>query len=216
MRPRPAYISPAMAGPVRTIHSRPFSTRPAHHAKIIDRHVFRDVTPPVGHPLCGGWIEPVRGVDDPLKALGVVLLGVGQAGRAVRRGLVRHPQRGLPSGGRRSPRPPTRRPNTCRVHCVHPHNAPFADVEAAEAASRRPKGPPSLDLKFFDDCVKTVRGRLQGVARRSGASSRTSASGSAKVEQVASNRRVARPGRQGEVHPHSATKTRSPRRPRKA
>src|SRR5437588_794888 len=32
-----------------------------------------DVTPPAGHPLCGGWIEPVRGVDDPLRALGVVL-----------------------------------------------------------------------------------------------------------------------------------------------
>jgi len=26
-----------------------------------------DVTPPAGHPLCGGWIEPVRGVDDPLE-----------------------------------------------------------------------------------------------------------------------------------------------------
>jgi hypothetical protein len=24
-----------------------------------------DVTPPLDHPLCGGWIEPVRGVDDP-------------------------------------------------------------------------------------------------------------------------------------------------------
>ena len=23
-----------------------------------------DVTPPLGHPLCGGWIEPVRGVED--------------------------------------------------------------------------------------------------------------------------------------------------------
>ena len=23
-----------------------------------------DVTPPEEHPLCGGWIEPVRGVDD--------------------------------------------------------------------------------------------------------------------------------------------------------
>ena len=37
-----------------------------------------DVTPPAGHPLCGGWIEPVRAVDDPLRALGVVLLGAGQ------------------------------------------------------------------------------------------------------------------------------------------
>jgi hypothetical protein len=37
-----------------------------------------DLTPPVGHPLCGGWIEPVRAVDDPLRDLGVVLLGMGQ------------------------------------------------------------------------------------------------------------------------------------------
>src|SRR5262249_19545838 len=31
--------------------------------------------PPLDHPLCGGWIKPVVGVDDPLKAVGVVLLG---------------------------------------------------------------------------------------------------------------------------------------------
>ena len=37
-----------------------------------------DVTPPEDHPLCGGWILPVRGVDDPLRALGVVLLGMGK------------------------------------------------------------------------------------------------------------------------------------------
>jgi hypothetical protein len=27
-----------------------------------------DVTPPVGHPLCGGWIKPLEAVDDPLLA----------------------------------------------------------------------------------------------------------------------------------------------------
>src|SRR5207249_4060035 len=31
--------------------------------------VFRfDVTPPVGHSLCGGWIKPVAAVDDALEA----------------------------------------------------------------------------------------------------------------------------------------------------
>src|SRR5206468_12089776 len=34
-----------------------------------------DVTCPLGHPLCGGWIEPARAVDDPLFARGVILLG---------------------------------------------------------------------------------------------------------------------------------------------
>ena len=33
-----------------------------------------DVTPPVGHSLCGGWIKPVEAVDDSLEAIGLVLL----------------------------------------------------------------------------------------------------------------------------------------------
>src|SRR5687767_2578800 len=36
-----------------------------------------DVTPPLGHSLCGGWIKPVTGFDDPLEAIGFVLLGAG-------------------------------------------------------------------------------------------------------------------------------------------
>ena len=36
-----------------------------------------DVTPPVGHSLCGGWIKPVEYVEDALEAIGFVLLGAG-------------------------------------------------------------------------------------------------------------------------------------------
>lgn len=36
-----------------------------------------DVTPPTGHPLCGGWVTPVKSVDDPLEAIGFVILGAG-------------------------------------------------------------------------------------------------------------------------------------------
>ena len=32
-----------------------------------------DVTLPIGHPLCGGWIKPLVIVDDPLLAKGIVL-----------------------------------------------------------------------------------------------------------------------------------------------
>ena len=34
-----------------------------------------DVTPPLGHPLCGGWIKPAGAVDLPLEARGIVILG---------------------------------------------------------------------------------------------------------------------------------------------
>ncbi len=37
-----------------------------------------DVTPPMGHSCCGGWITPVMAVDDALEAVGFVLLGAGQ------------------------------------------------------------------------------------------------------------------------------------------
>ncbi|MBI4025124.1 MAG: hypothetical protein HY360_09095 [Verrucomicrobia bacterium] len=32
-----------------------------------------NVTPPVGHALCGGLVKPVIGVRDPLHARGVIL-----------------------------------------------------------------------------------------------------------------------------------------------
>ena len=34
-----------------------------------------DASPPMGHPLCGGWIKPVVGQDDPLRLRGIVLAG---------------------------------------------------------------------------------------------------------------------------------------------
>ena len=29
---------------------------------------FADVTPPLGHPLCSGWLKPAKVIDDPLRA----------------------------------------------------------------------------------------------------------------------------------------------------
>lgn len=148
-----------------------------------------DVTPPAGHPLCGGWIEPVRAVDDPLQALGVILLGMGQpvvlcavdwcglrneANHAWRRALAEacHTV-----------------PENVAVHCVHPHNAPFADVEAERLIEATQRPAISLDLKFFDALV----GRVAESARAALAKTRTInhvGIGRARVEQVASNRRI--------------------------
>src|SRR5215472_6334609 len=115
-----------------------------------------DVTPPVGHPLCGGWIEPVRAVDDPLRALGIVLLGMGEpvvlcavdwcglrndAHRAFREALARATHTV---------------PANVAVQCVHPHNAPFADTEAERLIEKSPKPASSLDLRFFDKAVEKV------------------------------------------------------------
>src|SRR5262245_9099836 len=89
-----------------------------------------DVTPRDGHPLCGGWIETVRGVDDPLAIVGVVLRG---AGGPV--GLAAIDWTGLRNDAYRTWRKAIADaahavPEIVALHCVHPRNTPFADTEA--------------------------------------------------------------------------------------
>jgi hypothetical protein len=158
---------------------------PAFHLTVF----AADVTPAPGHPLCGGWIEPVRGVDDPLRALGVVLLGMGdpivlcaidwcgirnEANRAWRTALAKACHT---------------RPEKVAVHCVHPHNAPFADTEAERLLESVPGAPSSLDLKFFDRVVHQSADAAKMALAKTTPFTHFGV-GQARVEQVASNRRI--------------------------
>ena len=168
-----------------------------------------DVTPPDGHPLCGGWIEPVRGVDDPLKALGVVLLGQGKPvvlcvfdWVALRNDAHLAVRTALADAAHSTA-------DHVSVHAVHPHNAPFADV-FAEKLLDEANGPPSLDLKFFDKVVKDVAAACReslGKARRF----THVGVGSATVKEVASNRRVLGPDGKVKFTRTSATKNKEAR-----
>jgi hypothetical protein len=163
-----------------------------------------DVTPPIGHPLCGGWIKPAIAVDDPLEAVGVILLGMGRpivlcvvdwcglrndANRLWREALAAAVQTV---------------PECVALHCVHPHNTPFADV-GAEKLIEAAHAPPSLDLKFYEQAVK----RCADAARASLARTRRwthAGFGQAKVEQVASNRRVLGPDGTVKIVRYSSSK----------
>jgi hypothetical protein len=164
-----------------------------------------DVTPPDGHPLCGGWIEPVRAVDDPLRALGVVLLGMGrpvvlcavdwcglrnEANAAWRRAL---------SAATHTV------PENVAVQCVHPHNAPFADVEAERLLESVPGAPRSLDLKFFDSAVRRAADAARQALARTVRFTHIG-TGRARVEQVASNRRILGPDGKVKFVRYSATR----------
>ena len=163
-----------------------------------------DATPPLGHPLCGGWIEPARGVDDPLRALGIVLLGVrapvvlcavdwcglrNDANRTWRQALAQAANT---------------TPERVAVHCVHPHNAPFADVEA-ERLLQSVHAASSLDLTFFERVVQQSADALRAAMKKAMPFSHMGI-GQAPVEQVASNRRIL--GAAGKVRfiRYSATK----------
>jgi hypothetical protein len=151
-------------------------------------HFRCDVTPPIGHPLCGGWIEPVRAIDDPLRAVGVVLLGPSSpvvlcavdwcglrndAHLEWRKALARAAHTTV---------------ERVAVHCVHPHNAPFADLEAQrllEAAC----GPSSVDRKFFARAVVKVATAVKASLAKTAKFSHIGI-GQARVDKVASNRRI--------------------------
>lgn len=164
-----------------------------------------DVTPPLGHPLCGGWIEPVRGVDDPLRALGVVLLGAeapvvlcavdwcgvrNDANRAWREALARAAHT---------------TPERVAVHCVHPHNAPFVDLEAQRLLDAAPGAPACMERKFFDRAVQATADAVKTALKTTTRCTHLGL-GKARVEKVASSRRIV--GEDGKVRfvRYSATK----------
>lgn len=167
-----------------------------------------DVTPPLGHPLCGGWIQAVRAVDDPLYALGVVLLGAGdpivlcavdwcgmrnEAHRSFRDALAK-------AAGTR--------PDRVAVHCVHQHNAPFADVGAERLIQEQPMPTRSLDLQFFARTLERVAESVQAGLKDARRFTRFG-TGQARVHQVASNRRVL--GEDGRVRFTRTSATRDPK-----
>lgn len=163
-----------------------------------------DVTPPLGHPLCGGWIEPVRAIDDPLRALGVVLFGMGQPivlcavdWCGIRNDAHEAWRKALADAAHTVP-------SCVAVQCVHPHNAPFADLEA-EKLLQAAKGPPSLDLKFHEQAVRQTADAIKTSLAKTVRFTHIGM-GQAKVERVASNRRIV--GDDGKVKHvrYSATK----------
>ena len=168
-----------------------------------------DVTPPLGHPLCGGWIEPVRGVDDPLRALGIVLLGGGKPvvlcavdWCGIRNEAFRVWRKALADAAHTTP-------EQVSLHTVHPHNAPFADTEA-ERMIAAVKSSTSLDLKYFDDCVMRSAESLTNALPKAMPFTHIG-TGSSEVKEVASNRRIV--GADGKVKAvrYSATKVKEVR-----
>jgi hypothetical protein len=147
-----------------------------------------DVTPPDDHPLCGGWILPVRGVDDPLKALGVVILGGAKPivlcavdWTGIRNEAFRVWRAALAEAAHTTP-------EHVSLHTVHPHNTPFADTEAQKLIEAA-KAPKSLDLKYFYDCVKHAADALKASLMKAQRFTHIG-TGAAEVKEVASNRRV--------------------------
>ena len=148
-----------------------------------------DVTPPKGHSLCGGWIRPVVGVDDPLEAMGYVLLGIekpivvcavdwtGLANSAHiqwRKALADAVKTTI---------------DRVAVQCVHQHNAPFACMDAQAIVQEQGDLPDIVNPVFFDRCLKNAGDAVTKSLKKTTPVTHI-ARGEARVEKVAANRRI--------------------------
>ncbi len=149
-----------------------------------------EVTPPVGHPLCGGWIKPVVEVEDGLEAIGFVLLGAGkpivicvvdwtgilnEAHVAWRNALAE-------AAGTT--------PDRVAVQCVHQHDAPFVCLNAEKLVAEQQDGLRVVELEFFAACLERAREAVK-IALPTVRAVTHVAHGEGRVEKVAANRRVA-------------------------
>ncbi|HZU34418.1 MAG TPA: hypothetical protein VFA18_00840 [Gemmataceae bacterium] len=164
-----------------------------------------DITPPLGTPLCDALVPPAKQIVDPLSARGVVLLGagkpivlcaldwvgVGNSGHTAFRVALAKAARTTPE-------------RVC-VHCLHPHDTPGCDFEADAILARYGLGGKLFDpvfarkaIQHVADVVASAVGHPQTV---------TSISiGKARVEKVASNRRVLGPDNKVKYVRYSATR----------
>lgn len=148
-----------------------------------------DVTPPIGTPLCDALCPPVKEIVDPLKARGIALVGAGNPIVLCAVDWV-----GIGNSGYGEFRESfaaaagTSRGRTA-VHCLHQHDAPGCDFAADDLLI-----PYGLGNKLFDvPFARSAIGRTAAALKKSLKQPRVVTHvgyGKARVEQVASNRRV--------------------------
>lgn len=148
-----------------------------------------DITPPLGAPLGFGWYGPAQEIVDPLSARGVVLLS-DQAPIV----LCAVDWILLNNGGHdafrevlaKAARTTVDRVN---VHCLHQHDAPGIDVTAEDLLAPLGLGGKVFDVSHAKMAMTRTADALTDAVQKPRTVSHVGI-GKAKVEQVASNRRI--------------------------
>lgn len=165
-----------------------------------------DVTPPLSHPLCGGWITPAAEIVDRQWANGLVLRGAGSP--VVLAAVDWCEIRNAGYDRWRALLAEACETDAARVFvsCVHPHDAPFADPEAERLLREHGAPGTSLDLEFFERAARSVADAARAAVPEPVTHVST---GRARVAEVASNRRVNR-GPDGRVGAMRGSSCRDP------
>jgi hypothetical protein len=148
-----------------------------------------DATPPLGSPLCDGLVVPAKEIVDPLTARGVVLLtnespivlvavdwvGIGNSGYDLWRKALAEAAHTTPE--------------RVAVHCLHQHDAPGCDFEAETLLAEHGLSGTMFDPAFARQTIKRAAAAVREAIVKPQAVTHLGL-GKAKVDRVASNRRV--------------------------
>src|SRR5580765_1516563 len=120
-----------------------------------------DVTPPLGHALCGGWIKPASKIGTPLYCIGIVLQGpdapivmAALDWTGVLNDAHSEFTKVIAKAAHTTP-------ERVALHCVHQHNAPFVDLMAQKLVNEHKDLPASFDLKWFHEVQGKVAKAIQ-------------------------------------------------------
>jgi hypothetical protein len=148
-----------------------------------------DITPPLGSPLCGGWITPEQLVDDPLRALGVVLLGGEKPIVLCALDWVETNNSAYDIWRESLAEAAGTDASHVAVQCVHPHDTPWANLEAHQLAQSADKNLQLMHPDSFLTAVERSARALKESLTRLKPITHIGC-GQSRVHQVASARRV--------------------------
>jgi len=152
-------------------------------------HFHQDITPPVGHPLCGGWYPPATAIGERLHAHGVVLVPE-NASPIVLCALDWAELSNLEHLRWRETlaRAAETSPERVTVHCVHNHDSPWPDEEAQELLDEHGLHGVIMDRAWCRSVRESVAASVTQASTRLETADAVRF-GQARVTELASNRR---------------------------
>lgn len=151
-----------------------------------------DVTPPLGSPLCGGAVEPARQIADPLTARGIVLLGSGKPAVLAAVDWLGIAAEGWDEWREALAAAAGTTADRVAVHTVHQHDAPVYNPAAERLLAPFGLSGSLYNTRFAARALSRTADAARTAMKRPRTVTHIS-TGRAKVERVASNRRVLGP-----------------------
>lgn len=163
-----------------------------------------DVTPRLGHPLLGTRFRPAVRVADPLEARGFVLQGGGLPIVLVAIDWCELRNDAFDRWRHVLAEAAGTTPQRVLVHSVHQHDAPYFDLTAQKLLAASRLGGLMCDADFHERAVQATAAALGAGLEKSQPVTHLGI-GQAKVQRVASNRRVVSPAGRASFRRYSRT-----------